>query len=83
MARPAGERDPALLIDMMLAARDALSFIEGMDEAEFIASALHQNALAGGDRRGREEGVADHARLSGRRRLERDHRHAQPPDPRI
>jgi hypothetical protein len=45
MARPAEERDPALLLDMVLAARSALSFVEGMDEAAFMASALHQNAV--------------------------------------
>jgi uncharacterized protein with HEPN domain len=38
------ERDAALLLDMLLAARDAQSFIEGLDEAAFLASRLHQNA---------------------------------------
>jgi uncharacterized protein with HEPN domain len=38
------ERDAALLLDMLLAARDARSFIEGLDEAAFLASRLHQNA---------------------------------------
>jgi uncharacterized protein with HEPN domain len=38
-------RDAALLLDMLLAARDAKEFIEGMDEAAFIASRLHQNAV--------------------------------------
>jgi uncharacterized protein with HEPN domain len=37
------ERDAALL-DMLLAARDAQSFIAGLDEAAFLASRLHQNA---------------------------------------
>jgi uncharacterized protein with HEPN domain len=39
------ERDAALLLDMLLAARDAQSFIEGLDEAAFLASRLHQNAV--------------------------------------
>ena len=38
------ERDAALLLDMLLAARDARSFIEGLDETAFLTSALHQNA---------------------------------------
>jgi len=38
------ERDAALLLDMLIAARDARGFIEGMDEAGFVASRLHQNA---------------------------------------
>jgi uncharacterized protein with HEPN domain len=37
-------RDAALLLDMLLAARDARSFVEGLDEAAFLASRLHQNA---------------------------------------
>lgn len=45
MARPSAGRDPALLLDMVLYARDALSFIEGMDAAAFFASDLHQNAV--------------------------------------
>jgi uncharacterized protein with HEPN domain len=39
------ERDAALLLDMRLAARDAQSFVEGLDEATFRASRLHQNAV--------------------------------------
>jgi uncharacterized protein with HEPN domain len=39
------ERDAALLLDMKLAARDALAFIGGLDEAAFTASRLHQNAV--------------------------------------
>jgi len=39
------ERDTALLLDMLLAARDALSFAEGLDEAGFLNSRLHQNAV--------------------------------------
>jgi uncharacterized protein with HEPN domain len=38
-------RDAALLLDMLLAARDAQSFVEGLDEAGFLASRLHQNAV--------------------------------------
>src|SRR3981081_3573235 len=38
------ERDTALLLDMLLAARDAQTFVEGLDEAAFLASRLHQNA---------------------------------------
>lgn len=39
------ERDAALLLDMLLAARDAQDFVEGLDEAAFLASRLHQNAV--------------------------------------
>lgn len=39
------DQDQALLLDMLLAARDALSFVAGLDEAEFMASRLHQNAV--------------------------------------
>lgn len=38
-------RDAALLLDMLLAARDAKGFVQGLDEAGFIASRLHQNAV--------------------------------------
>jgi uncharacterized protein with HEPN domain len=38
------ERDAALLLDMLLAARDAQSFVKGMNEDAFIGSRLHQNA---------------------------------------
>ncbi len=38
------ERDEALLLDMLLAARDARGFVEGLDETAFLASRLHQNA---------------------------------------
>jgi len=34
------ERDTALLLDMLLAARDAQTFVEGLDEAAFLASRL-------------------------------------------
>ena len=45
MADPAGERDLALLLDMLLAAQDAVGFLKGMEAAAFLASALHQNAV--------------------------------------
>ena len=38
------ERDAALFLDMLLAARDARAFVEELDEAAFLASRLHQNA---------------------------------------
>ncbi len=38
------ERDAALLLDMLFAGRDAQAFAEGLDEAAFLASPLHQNA---------------------------------------
>ena len=38
-------RDAALLLDMLLAARDAKAFVAGMDEGAFLASRLHQNAV--------------------------------------
>src|SRR6516162_6011132 len=38
------ERDAGLLLDMLLAARDAQGFIAGLDEAAFLQSRLHQNA---------------------------------------
>src|ERR1700722_19614632 len=44
MAEPDG-RDAALLLDMKLAAGDALSFVEGLDATAFLASPLHQNAV--------------------------------------
>jgi uncharacterized protein with HEPN domain len=40
-----GEADVALLLDMLVAARDAYRFLAGMDEAAFLASRLHQNAV--------------------------------------
>jgi uncharacterized protein with HEPN domain len=39
------ERDAGLLLDMLLAARDALGFVDGLAEGDFIASRLHQNAV--------------------------------------
>ena len=38
-------RDAALLLDIMLAAEDALTFVAGLDEGAFLASALHQSAV--------------------------------------
>jgi len=45
MAEPPAGRDAALLLDMLLAARDARSFVAGLDEAAFLKSRLHQNAV--------------------------------------
>jgi uncharacterized protein with HEPN domain len=39
------DRDAALLLDMLLAARDARDFVVGIDKAAFLASRLHQNAV--------------------------------------
>lgn len=38
------ERDAALLLDTLLAARDAREFVKALDEAAFPTSRLHQNA---------------------------------------
>lgn len=38
-------RDAALFLDMLLAARDAKEFVQGLDETGFLASRLHQNAV--------------------------------------
>lgn len=38
-------RDPALLLDMKLAAEDAVRFVAGLDEGSFLASDLHQSAV--------------------------------------
>jgi uncharacterized protein with HEPN domain len=38
-------RDAVLLLDMLLAARDAKGFVEALDETGFRASQLHQNAV--------------------------------------
>jgi uncharacterized protein with HEPN domain len=40
-----GWRDAALLLDIMLAAEGALSFVVGLDERAFLASDLHQSAV--------------------------------------
>ncbi|MHB8528911.1 MAG: HepT-like ribonuclease domain-containing protein [Caulobacteraceae bacterium] len=39
------ERDSAFVLDMILAAEDALSFTRELDEAAFLDSRLHQNAV--------------------------------------
>lgn len=39
------ERDAALLLDMLLAARDARGFVASLDQAAFLASRLHQYAV--------------------------------------
>jgi uncharacterized protein with HEPN domain len=39
------DNDLALLLDMSLAAADARSFTEGLDEFAFLSSRLHQNAV--------------------------------------
>jgi uncharacterized protein with HEPN domain len=44
MGKPA-DRDAALVLDMLLAARDARDFVVGIDEAAFLASRLHQSAV--------------------------------------
>jgi uncharacterized protein with HEPN domain len=38
-------RDAALLLDIVLAAQDALSFVAGLNEAAFLESRLHQAAV--------------------------------------
>ncbi len=38
-------RDPALLLDMKLAAEDAVRFVAGFDERSFLASDLYQSAV--------------------------------------
>jgi|ERR1700683_3583344 len=38
-------RDAALLLDIVLAAEDALSFVADLDERAFLASGLHQSAV--------------------------------------
>ena len=39
------ERDEAYLLDILIAARKALQFLEGMTWQEFAQSELHQNAV--------------------------------------
>lgn len=39
------ERDQALLLDMLLAARDAQGFLQGVDKAQFLTNDLHQSAV--------------------------------------
>ena len=38
-------RDEPLLLDMLLAAGDAVAFIAALDQAQFTRSKLHQNAV--------------------------------------
>ena len=45
MPPESGGRDAALILDMAFAARDAMGFVEGLDEAALLASRLHQNAV--------------------------------------
>jgi uncharacterized protein with HEPN domain len=39
-------RDEALLLDMLVAAREAIGFVATLDQAQFASSKLHQNAVA-------------------------------------
>lgn len=39
------ERDSAYLVDILLAARDAISFVADIDKRRFETSRLHQNAI--------------------------------------
>jgi uncharacterized protein with HEPN domain len=41
-------RDETLLLDMLLAARDVQEFVADIDQAQFDASKLHQNAVIRG-----------------------------------
>lgn len=45
MPPDAAQRDAALILDMALAARDAIGFAADLDEAAFLASRLRQNAV--------------------------------------
>lgn len=45
MAKSSAENDASLLLDMWLAARDARAFVAGLDQAAFLTSRLHQNAV--------------------------------------
>lgn len=38
-------RDEAFMLDILLAAKDALAFVRGLDRESFDASTLHQNAV--------------------------------------
>jgi uncharacterized protein with HEPN domain len=38
-------RDAALLLDIQLAAENALAFVADLDESAFLASGLHQSAV--------------------------------------
>jgi uncharacterized protein with HEPN domain len=39
------DRDAALLLDMLLAAQDAVGFVATLDEPACLASRLHQSAV--------------------------------------
>jgi len=39
------KRDEAYLLDILIAARKAIGFVEGMSWEEFVDSELHQNAV--------------------------------------
>ena len=41
-------RNESLLLDMLQAARDAAGFVAGLNQAQFNASKLHQNAVIRG-----------------------------------
>ena len=45
MARDSASRDETLLLDILLAARDGVGFLAGLNEREFLTSRLHQNAV--------------------------------------
>lgn len=45
MSAEPSERDAALILDMALAARDAIGLFADLDGAAFLASRLHQNAV--------------------------------------
>jgi uncharacterized protein with HEPN domain len=45
MDEAAADRDASLLLGMLLAARDAQSFLRGLKKDTFMASRLHQNAI--------------------------------------
>ena len=45
MAHDTTARDAALLLDMLLAARDGVGFLAGLGQTEFLASRLYQNAV--------------------------------------
>ena len=45
MGEDSVERDVSLLLDMKLAAEDALSFVADIDKTAFTRSRLHQNAV--------------------------------------
>jgi hypothetical protein len=80
------ERDAALLLDMLFAARDAQAFVEGLDETGFLASPLHQNATIRsleviGEAAG--QGLGRHTDRPSRNPVARDNGHATPSYPRL